>query len=165
MDDYLHYAEIFNTGNDELLVSTFFAFPFTFTTPFVNQRFETEEEFVHQLKIVRQPSRQEVPKKNPCPYVPTMYLTCWPAKQYHRVRECIDPQQVTYGKQKVFVNLDIVFHSCVEWLDFAYGPVRPGDMLIVSGHIVLALCLAFLALSSRPRILTQSRLGHLFCTH
>ena len=57
--------------------------------------------------------------------------------QYHRVRECIDPQEVLYGKQKVFVNLDIVFHSCVEWLDFAYGPVRPGDMLIVSQMLAL----------------------------
>ena len=51
------------------------------------------------------------------------------------MRECIDPQEVLYGKGKVFVNLDIIFHSCVEWLDFAYGPVRPGDMLIVSSEL------------------------------
>jgi len=53
MEDYFEYARIFNTGNDELLLSTFFSFPFTFTTPFVNQTYDTKEEFLEALTYVR----------------------------------------------------------------------------------------------------------------
>jgi len=95
-----------------LLLTTFFSFPFTFTTPFENKTYQTKEEFLADLTF------------------------------YHRVRECIHPQEILYGKQKAFVNIEIIFHSCVEWLDFAYGPIRPGDMLIVScvSPLVTDLC-------------------------
>jgi hypothetical protein len=52
MEDYREYAKVFNTGDDEKLVSTFFAFPFTFTTPFVNKTYQTKEEFLEALIFV-----------------------------------------------------------------------------------------------------------------
>ncbi|OQV00114.1 SnoaL-like domain-containing protein [Cladophialophora immunda] len=109
MDDYREYARIFNTGNDELLVSTFFSFPFTFTTPFEDKTYQTKEEFLSALNF------------------------------YHRVRECIQPREILRGQQKLFVDLVIVFHSCVEWLDFAYGPVQPGDMRTTRAFVLYTL--------------------------
>lgn len=52
MENYHEYARVFNTGNDELLLSKFFSFPFTFTTPFSNQIYETYEDFLKALKEV-----------------------------------------------------------------------------------------------------------------
>lgn len=52
MEDYFEYARVFNSGNDELFLSKFFSFPFTFTTPFVDRTYETQEEFLKALKYV-----------------------------------------------------------------------------------------------------------------
>lgn len=66
------------------------------------------------------------------------------------MRECIDPHKVIYGKRELFVDLDIVLHSCVEWLEFPYGPVRPGDTIMVSNNSIFTATLEEISLIALP---------------
>lgn len=65
MDDYNEYARVFNTGNDALLLDKFFSFPFTFSTPFMNQTYKTRDEFLEALNFV-----------SICSYSPSMMKRC-----------------------------------------------------------------------------------------
>lgn len=52
MNNYNEYVRVLNSGDDDLLVSRFFAFPCTFVTPMGEMVFSTKEECLGVLKSV-----------------------------------------------------------------------------------------------------------------
>lgn len=121
MNDFNELVRILNSGDDDLLVATFFTFPCTFTTPMGEMVFSTKEECVEALK-----SEQTVLRISVWP----VYLTSEP--KLHRVRECFQLLDYVYVPGKLFAKVDMIFPSTVESLDFHLGAVRPGDVLVVS---------------------------------